>query len=180
MAASFFVLLAAGCTTVNLTQEERESIQRAAAKVLPKGAQVEVETQNRFLSKPDLVISAHLLEGHSADEQSPYVRGDYGTHEKLTRLVRLRSAKVIKSVLAETTLPNVGGIIVHTRHGVRQSYAGAPFSGTDVAMTIYTVRHVLEPPGSAQSSALTEKQIMERLEVVQNIIPSLQFSTAAF
>lgn len=164
-----------GCASVSLSPQERESIRSAAAKVLPQGAGVTVETQSR-----DLVISAHLLEGHSADEESPYVRGDYGTHEKLTRLVRLRSARIIKSVLAEATLPaNVDAIVVNACHGVRQSYFGQPFFGTDVAMTLYTARFILEP-AAAQTAGLTEEQIMGRFQVTQNIIPSLSFQTMWF
>ena len=176
MASVVGIVFFAGCATVTLTPQERESIRTAAAKVLPSGAEVSVDTHSRFLSKPDLVISAHLLEGHSADEKSPYVRGDYGTHEKLTRLVRFRSAKIVKSVLTDTALPNVGGIVVGACHGVRQSHVGQPFSGADVAMTLYIVRFVLEPTG-VQSSELSEEQIIDRFRVTRNIIPSLTFNT---
>lgn len=179
MVAVLAMAFLAGCASVSLTPQERDSIRSAAAGVLPLGTEVAVDTQSHFLSKPDLVISAHLLKGHSADENSPYVRGDYGTHEKLTRLVRLRSAKIVRAVIAEGTLPKVGGIVVNACHGVRQSYIGQPSSGTDVAMTIYTVRFVLEPEGK-QISEFTEEQIMDRFQVMRNIIPSLSFQTTSF
>lgn len=161
-----------GCASVKLTPQERESIRSAATKVLPPGAKVAVDTQSRFLSKSDLVISAHLLEGHSADEKSPYVRGDYGTHEKLTRLVRFRSARIVKSILTDTTLPNVGGIIVNAFHGVRQTDFNKPNSVRDVAMTLYTARFVLEST-TTQSKGITEEQIIDRFQVKRDIIPSL-------
>lgn len=171
--------LLAGCAAVPLTPQERESIRSAAAEALPQGVEVAVETQNRFLSKPDIVISAHLLEGHSADEASPYVKGDYGTHEKLTRLVRLRSAKIVKSVMACSKLPNVGSIVVNARHGVRQAYVGRPSSGTDAAMTIYAVRFGLDA-AEKETAVLTEEQIMQRFHVIRNIIPGLTFQTTFF
>lgn len=175
-----FSFTVTSCTTVQLTTHEKDSIRSAVAKVLPRGANISVHTQGRFLSKPDLVISAHLLEGHSADESSPYVRGDYGTHERLTRLVRYRSAKVIKSILAEGTLPDVGGIVVNTRHGVRQSYIGQPSSSSDVAMTLYTVRYPVQSPNIMQSSNSSEKEIMEMFIVMRNVIPTLTFSTVSY
>ncbi len=173
-------MMLAGCATVQLTPPQKESIRQAAQKVLPQEVVVEVDTQARFLSKADLVIAAHLLEGHSADETSPYVRGDYGTHEKLTRLVRLRSAKVIRSVLANAQLPDVGGILVHTKHGVRQSYVGQPFSDRDVAMTLYTVRFGVTIVGGKASAVPTEDEIIQQLTVQKNIIPSLSFRTVSF
>ena len=70
-----------GCSTLQISPEQRESIRVAAAKVLPPGANVSVAARAQ-----DVVIAAHLLEGHSAGETSPYVRGDYETHDKLTRM----------------------------------------------------------------------------------------------
>ena len=171
------VFLLAGCAsvTITLTPQERASIEEAAARGLPSGADVSVDTQSRFLARPDLVISAHLLQGHSADEKSPYVRGDYGTHDKLTRLVRFRSAKIVKSLIMDTTLPNVDGIVINARHGVRQSYVGQSVARTDVAMTLYTVRFVLEPTDS-QLTEISEEEIIDRFLVKRNIIPTLHFS----
>ncbi|MDH4241620.1 MAG: hypothetical protein OEW48_18840 [Phycisphaerae bacterium] len=168
-------VMMAGCTTVNLTPEQKESIRQAAQKVLPQGSEVSVDTQGQ-----DVVIAAHLLEGHSSDERSPYVRGDYGTHEKLTRLVRFRSARVIRSVLQDAQLTGVGGILIHTRHGVRQSYVGQSFSGTDVAMTLYTVRFAITDGANGAPVIPTEDAIIQQFTVKKNIIPSLSFSRSPF
>jgi len=168
-------VMVGGCKTVNLTPEQEESIRQAAQKVLPQGSEISIDTQGQ-----DVVIAAHLLEGHSSDERSPYVRGDYGTHEKLTRLVRLRSARVIRSVLQDAQLTGVGGILIHTRHGVRQSYAGQSFSGTDVAMTLYTVRFAIKEGANGAPVIPTEEEIIQQFTVKKNIIPSLSFSRTPF
>lgn len=174
------VLAMAGCTAVQFRPEQLQDIRAAAAKVLPAEAKVEVSTKARFLAKPDVVISAHLLEGHSADEASPYVRGDYATHEKLARLVRYRCAKVLKSVFVGTNLSDAGRIIIEARHGVRQVAGGALFGGTDVAMTIYQISVPVEEAGKQNWSQLAEDKIMQLWSVDRNIIPSLHFQTVPF
>ena len=141
---------------------------------------MEVRGKSRILAKPALVISAHLLEGHSPDENSPYVRGDYGTHEKLTRLVRYRSAKVLKSVLTETQLPGVGRLIVQARHGVRQHVGSFSSPGKDVAMTIYEVGLPLDNAQDTAWHDLSEEEVMALWTVKTNIIPSLRFSTVPY
>ncbi len=149
----------------------------AARKVLPQGAKVEVTTVSRYPKKPEFVIAAHLLEGHSADETSPYVRGDYGTHEKLTRLVQFRCAKILKSVGTDALPSNDSDIVISGRHGVRQSYIGQPFSGTDVAMTIYEITIPVADIKKNDVSKMDEESIMKLWNVRKNIIPSLSFQT---
>jgi hypothetical protein len=158
-------------------KSQLKAVENAARSVLPSEAKVEVTSVSRYPQKPDLVISAHLLEGHSADDKSPYVRGDYGTHEKLTRLVRYRCAKVLKSIFMVTNLPDAGKINIEGRHGVRQSTIGIPFGGTDVAMTIYQISLPLEKARQYNWPKLEEDKIMELWSVDKNIIPSLQFIT---
>ena len=174
------ILLMAGCVSVQITQEQVEGIRSAAAKVLPPEAKVEVTTKSRFLAKPVLIISAHLLEGHSPDETSPYVRGDYGTHEKLTRLIRYRSAKILKSVVAESQIPDVSKITIQARHGVRQIYYGSNSGGGDVAMTIYVVSISINDVRNKNLLTITEKEIMALWKVDKNIIPSLHFQAVRF
>jgi hypothetical protein len=157
-----------------------KDIEDATRKVLPAEAKVEVASVSRYPHKADFVISAHLLEGRSADDTSPYVRGDYGTHEKLTRLVRYRCAKILKSVFTSANLPDAGKIIIEARHGVRQTYLGVQFGGTDVAMTIYQISISLEKAKIQNWSLMTEKDIMEIWSTDKNIIPSLRFITVPF
>ena len=174
------ILLTVGCTSVQITREQVEGIRNAAAKVLPPEAKVEVTTKSRFLAKPELVISAHLLEGHSPDEKSPYVQGDYGTHEKLTRLVRYRCAKIFKSVATESQIPDVSKIIIQARHGVRQTYIGALSGSTDVATTIYQISISVADIKKQNWLFIGEEEIMKLWKVDENIIPSLQLQIVTF
>lgn len=174
------MILFISCASVQLRPEQIEDIKTAAAKVLPPEAKVEVTTKSRFLSKPDLVISAHLLEGHSADDNNPYVRGDYGTHDKLTRLVRHRCARVIKSVVKETQLNSFSKIIVQGCHGVRQYYSSIPIGGTDVAMNIYIVSIPLQMLDKEYMSKIDEDKIMSLWSVEKNIIPELEIRSTYF
>jgi len=152
-------------------------MEEAARRVLPTGTKVEVKTVRGLPKKPQFLIAAHLLEGHSADETSPYVRGDYGTHEKLTRLVQFRCAKILKSVAADALPSNASDIAISTRHGVRESYVGQPFSGTDVAMTIYEITISVADVKKNEMGKMDEELIMKLWNVRKNIIPSLSFQT---
>ncbi len=76
----------AGELSQNLQELEKEvyNIEIATKKVLPEEVNIEVTTISQFHDEPEFVITGHLLKGHSADDSDPYVRGDYGTREKLT------------------------------------------------------------------------------------------------
>lgn len=158
-------------------QSQLKSVEEAARLVLPPEAKVNVISVSRYPRPADYVISAHLLEGHSTNDANPYVRGDYGTHEKLTRLVRLRCANVLKSVFTRTSLPTEGRIIIDACHGVRQSTRGGRSSSTDVPMTIYKISMDLEKARMQQWLKLDEKAVMDLWSVDENIIPSLDFIT---
>lgn len=156
-------------------KNQLKAVEQAARDVLPPEAKVEVTSVSRYPQKSDFVISAHLLEGHSTDDNSPYVRGDYGTHEKLTNLIRYRCAKVLKSIFSGTNFPNAGKIIIKARHGVRQSYFSGGFGGTDIAMTIYEVSISLDRIKEYNWAQIQLEKVMELWSVEQNIIPKLQF-----
>lgn len=151
------------------------SIELAAKKVLPQEANVEVTTMKGTSTKPAFVISAHLLEGHSADDESPYIKGDYGTHEKLTRLVKFRCAKILKSIAINAKKPDAGRITIKVRHGVRQYYVDNPFAWDDVAMTIYQVSISLEKMRALNWNTISLESIMKMWSVDKNIIPDLDF-----
>ena len=154
-----------------------KAVEEAARKVLPDGANVEVTSISRFPEKPEFSIRAHLLEGHSADETNPYVQGDYGTHEKLTRLVTLRCAHILKSVIASTELSTASEITIEARHGVRQSSYSSPYGGTDVAMTLYRVSMTLDTIHEYNWKTITPREIMQLWIVEENILPTLQIQT---
>jgi hypothetical protein len=132
---------------------------------------------SRFPQKPQFVIAAHLLEGHSADENSPYVRGDYGTHEKLVRLVRLRCAEILKSIANENILPEGSELVISARHGVREYYNPSQTNGTDVAITIYEISVAMEVLKTHTLATMNEVTIMDLWSVTKNIIPELEFKT---
>lgn len=191
MKISIFVLgiglLLSGCAPVQSTtreiekiqisSEEIERIQAAAAKVLPEEANVEVTLESGLLTEPTLIISAHLLEGHSHDEESPYVRGDYETHEKLVRLVRYRSAKILKSVINEDLPPDVKRIKIQARHGVRVYHGPVlpHIRGKDTSMIIYMINVSIDDMKSIDRLRITEGAIMQLWGVEKNIIPRLKF-----
>ncbi|MEI6692202.1 MAG: hypothetical protein WCL43_05730 [Chlorobium sp.] len=177
-----YILLTAGCTSsVQVSKAQLEGVRQAAEKVLPYGAQVSVS-----VTHSDIVIAAHLLEGHSADENSPYVVGDYGTHDKLERLVRFRCAKILKSLVSEAqVVPDVKNFVIEARHGVRVTRvygnaAATPGSGIDEAMTIYIVKMPASQLKDPQWPILTDDQVMSRWREELDIIPSLKFSSAYF
>lgn len=174
------VFIISGCASVQMTPKQVEEIRSAVARVLPREANVEVTQKSHFLAKPSLIVSAHLLEGHSPDETNPYVRGDYSTQEKLTRLVRYRSAKIIKSVVSSAQIPDVSKIVIQARHGVSQFYYGIPFGGNDVAMTIYVVSISIKDLRDRDYSKIDEKEIMLMWKVNRDIIPSLHFQSVWF
>lgn len=159
---------------LNNLRSQIKDLEKAVTKVLPEGAKVEITTVSQYPRKPEFAIKAHLLEGHSADESNPYVRGDYGTHEKLTRLVRYRCAKILKSISEEMKLPDGDDITISARHGVRQSYYTG-VQGTDVSMTIYEISISIKTMMERELSNMSEESIMKLWEVNKNIIPSLQF-----
>jgi hypothetical protein len=162
--------------TLKTLKNQLKNIEEAARVVLPNEAEVTVKSISRYPQQSDFVISAHLLEGRSTNDANPYVQGDYGTHEKLIRLVRLRCATVLKSVFTRTVLPAKGRIIIDACHGVRQSTVGDYSRGTDVPMTIYKISLSLGEAKMQQWSKMKVEAIMDLWSVDENIIPSLQFS----
>ncbi|MGB8952030.1 MAG: outer membrane protein assembly factor BamD [Candidatus Aminicenantales bacterium] len=164
---------------LSLLKEQIRQIELATKKALPAGAKVEVTSVSRFPQKPQFNIAAHLLEGHSADEKSPYVRGDYGTHEKLIRLVQLRCARILKSIATKAQYPEGSEIVICARHGVRQSYFGA-IGGADVAMTIYEIAVPIETLKTKSLASMKLEDIIKLWVVNKNIIPSLQFQYVWF
>lgn len=156
-------------------KEELEDMKKSVRRALPKGTKFDVTSVSQFPQKPAFVIQAHLLEGHSADESNPYVRGDYGDHERLTRLIRLRCSKIIQSI-AQSKLPDASKITIEARHGVRESYFAGGVGGTDVAMTLYEVSISLEKIKKQDWKNISAEKIMGLWEVDENIIPSLRFS----
>lgn len=158
-------------------KQEIHDLEEATKKVLPEGATVEVTTISRYPQEPEFVIAAHLLEGHAEDESSPYVRGDYGTHEKLTRLVQFRCAKILKSIAKNAALSNGPVLVIRGRHGVRQSSFPGGLGGSDTAMTIYEVGVPVSTLREKNVQSMDDELVMRLWEVRSDIIPELHFQT---
>jgi hypothetical protein len=77
-------------------------------------------------------------------------------------------------------LPDASEITIQARHGVRQSYQGVPFGGTDVAMTLYQISISIDEIKKHDWSFIGEEEIMDLWTVDKNIIPSLHFQVVTF
>jgi outer membrane protein assembly factor BamD (BamD/ComL family) len=157
-------------------RDQIKQVEEATKSVLPEGVDVEVTSVSQFPQKPRLLISAHLLEGHSADETNPYVRGPYSTRDKLTRLVRLRCAKILKSVVVQAQLPDASEITIQARHGVREVNL-ATGASSDVAKTLYEVSISLDKIKEHDWTTISLEKVMELWTVDENIIPYIDIRT---
>jgi hypothetical protein len=137
--AACLALAVSGCARPRLSAEQIAAYRQAAQRVLPESAKVEVTELPHAFGDPDLIISAHLLEGHSTADASPIVRGDYGTKAALYARVQERSAAVFRSVFSETLLDGIATVKVQTMHGVRYSSVQGGFGGTDRPTILYRV-----------------------------------------
>ncbi len=179
---------------ITTIKEQIKQLDKAVRNVLPSGSEINIRSISRYPDKPEFVIWAHLLEGHSADENNPYVRGNYGTHEKLTRLVRYRCAKILKSISEGKIIPDGSSMKIVSMHGVRQIYNpmldrnpnpivvnqrmnAAP---VDKAMAIYIITIPIDIMKRSDLSKLSEEKIMSLWDVTTNIIPELQFGSEWF
>jgi hypothetical protein len=171
--ALIIMLSILGCgKRVHMTAEQLNSIRDTVSSSLPSEARVSVTLEHK-MGSARLVIWAHLLEGNYADDNSPYVRGDYGTHEKLRKLVMLRCIKIYKVVARRAYIPaELDAVVVRARHGVRQYYGSYSNPRGDFAMTLYSVilpakdvRDILE--------STSEESIARRWSVEEDIINRL-------
>ena len=116
-----------------------------------------------------------MLEGHQADEASPYVEGDYGTREKLTRLVQLRCAEIIRLVTQYALPTSESELVIRAKHGVRKSGLFSRHIPSDAAMTIYEVSIPVEVLIKSEVTSMDEDSIMKLCNLRKNIIPELNF-----
>lgn len=172
----FALLLTAGCATSSrISQEQLEGVRQAAQKVLPDGAQVGIFTERHVFSKPDVVILAHLLVPESADEGHGYVKPYVVTHDELERLVRLRCANILRSLVRESKVPNVSSFIIQARDGGRVMPALTDGFVSDGATTFYVVEMSARQMRDPKWLQLSDEQLMERWRVTQDIVPPFQF-----
>lgn len=133
-----------------------------------------------------VVIAGHLLEGEQPDDNSPYVRGDYGSKERLEAKAKYRAYQIYQSIFRDIPMMEFESVVVRCRHGVRVHVTtfGSPtvpsFGGSDQAMTIFQTS--LTPQAAQnvnwQTSSLADVERVWTLE--ENIIPSLHFQVMPF
>ncbi len=151
---------------LQILKVELSPLEEAARRALPQGMRFSVAKPSQDRDEPEFMIAAPLLEE---------VRGNYGTHEKLTRLVQLRCAKLIKSIAEEGLLSDPSVLVIQAWHDIFQSHLHRYTGQPKVAMTLYEVAipaRVLNEENLKSASYVT---IMGLWEVRENIIPDLSF-----
>ncbi len=184
------LLLAAGCYTPPASQNQSrfqglqsqfQGLRSAAKRTLPAGADVWVEIKPHVFSKPDVVIDVDSLEGYSVDKDSPYVRDAYNTQESVTRLVRVRCAHILKSIVSEQQIPDAHSIIIKAWHDVRvpnRDIGSFHLSGSrDMPVPIYGVKMPVGKMRDPQWAQWNDEYLMQQWSVESDMIPGLHFSS---
>jgi hypothetical protein len=179
------IIVISGCASVRpivLSPLQQESIHAAAIKAVPETIGIDVSAIKKVkLNYPTVIISGHLLENEMTENSSPYVRGEYGTREKLTRVAMIRAYRILKSVLSEANTASVSELEVHVYHGVRVSTVrvinGIKMSPaiSDVTTLIYGVSINIELIPSEEWIAMDPDIFMNTWIITKNIIPTLEF-----
>jgi outer membrane protein assembly factor BamD (BamD/ComL family) len=160
--------------------EQIQNIEDTIFELLP-GANVKVESLLQYPRKADLVISAHLYEGWSADNNTPMVKSSNATNKELYILAEHRCAKIFRSIFQIiissnfiANLPDAGSIVINIRHGVSISYhpSGIPslLLYRQEAQTIYQAGISLDEARKYDWSSISEDEIM-RIFLVQQVSP---------
>jgi hypothetical protein len=167
---------------LKVTPESIELIRKKISNILPNiNIEITTEETEAGSSKFVFIISAHLLENYSAENNNPYVKGDYNTHEKLRRVVEVRIADIIREiapVVARVT--DIEKIKIRARHGVRQTtrYIGTRNYSTtvDVAMDIYiaTINNQKIRESVSKIRKSYTEDIVSLWTIEKDIIQSLQ------
>jgi tetratricopeptide (TPR) repeat protein len=163
-------------------ERKKGILEKAVQEVLPAACKAEVELATPKQG-PEVCIRAHLLEGLSPDDESPYVRGNYSTHQLLENLVKKRVARIYRSVFTSLESDIPLEVVIECRHGVRYYYSFVPPTGIggggeDKPTTIY--RTVIRKDNASRIldwNKASKKEIEEIWTVEENLIPSLNFQT---
>ena len=163
----FAGMFLAGCYSVpqQVVNETKQALSD-----IPKQAKLAVDS-----SANNMTVSAHLLEGYPAEDNNPYVKGDYGTKGKLQRLVEKRICDIYRKIFTRVNLPDEEiHIFVQCRHGVRVTYIG-DYSGTsDQAWTIYKTKLKSKEAKKYDWSRISNEEIKSIWRIVSNEIPCVQ------
>ncbi|MCK5581650.1 MAG: hypothetical protein KAJ18_10320 [Candidatus Omnitrophica bacterium] len=172
-----------------LQPEYKEGVDAAIRQVLPAGVKASTALNISEDLKINLVVRGHLLEGKSPDSEDPYVRGNYGSHDALTRLSQYRTARIIKALVFDKEIDDIYkdifGISVYVRHGVRTKIVhvmhgrSIPGGSSNSARTIYSI-YVPVQKVVSQGEQVVEEEIVGLWDVFYNDIPNLHFSTSYY
>ena len=176
---------------------EMDKLEREIKRVLPSGVNVEITSESRYPLKPELLITAHLLDGYSPDNDDPLVKGDYGDNLKLAAWVQNRCARILKTIAHMEKLPSGSQFTVRVKHGVEveyrsaiiplgkpiysdpsnflSSYPSVSLGSSNEAMMIYEVSLSMNDISKLDRFSLNEKTIREMWDLNKNRIPELQF-----
>jgi len=173
--SAIVLLCAGGCASQSVTDRDLAEAQRAINKALPDEGGVHVRADAPREGRLNLVVAVNLLPGHLPREADPRINRQFASQEQLTRLVRQRSAQVLRTLVTEGIVPDVSGVVVETRHGVAQ-YIGNPHEARrNVSMTIYEVFVPIRKIRNRDWSKLSDEQIMKLWTVRVDCIPQLKF-----
>ncbi|MGD2273004.1 MAG: hypothetical protein PVI06_21580, partial [Desulfobacterales bacterium] len=152
--------------SLQLLKDQIQQVQEAAKSAFwdQKQAKVGVKSISRYPSKPSFCISAVLLQANSANEGNAYARLHYKSPQGLTKLVKHRCAKVLKSIAKGSKLPDASKIVIQGRLS----------GGTkDFAETIYQISITIDEMKKHDWSSIKEEEIMELWKVDRDYMGSL-------
>ena len=152
--------------SLQLLKDQIQQIREAAKSVLTEQAKVRVKSALRYPNKHYFVVYAYLLQANSAWDGFT-ARFDYGTRERLTKLVKYRCAKVLKSIgkiAKDAKLPDASAIAIVGKIG----------GGTKE--NIYNISITIDEIKKHDWLSIKEEEIMELWKVDRNIIYSLRLT----
>jgi hypothetical protein len=167
-------IVVAGCAAARVSPAELQRIQRSTEEAVGTDARVRVRVPADLSASGRVVISAHVLSGESAADRSPFVRGQYGNHQALTQLVQERSVAILRALVRNGAVPDVGRVVVELNHGVRVGRA-PEVAGSDEALLLYSVSVPTATLKDARWPGWNDRDIETRWHVERNIIPELIF-----
>jgi len=113
-----------------------------------------------------LSVVSHLVEGYSADDNSPYVKWLYDSRESLIVQVNKRITRIINTICKKCDELPINEITIELKHGIRKG-------NQDKSTTIYFAS--ISGKKLKRVSRIDDKKIPGLLFVTTNMIPQLFF-----
>lgn len=168
---------------VKLTPARQRNIRIAVVRSIPPEAKINtiVTTIQRPQLKHPTIVVSHLLEGSSATDTDPTVRGDYNTLPKLTRYSQKRAFDIMQSILKGSNLKKISELMVEVNHGVRSQMVDSKGKkigkAKDVSRNIYSSSASLEKIPAYKWTHMGIDSFMKNWKIEHNIIPQLKITT---